>query len=245
MTMLWRGGRMFCNPNRGEGLVIPTARIEDYLEAVFDEEVRGGSPTVTRLAERLSVTKGTVVPALKKLVEEGLLDHERYGTPSLTEAGRQKALTIYRRHQILSFLFGEVLGIRRDHAVNLACELEHLLDENSEARLFLLTDYLGKGLREGAPWMEELQARLNDPVRLPRPLTMGESGSRYRVVRVTAEGVLRKRLLEQGFVPGTLLVHRGFSPLGDPLDVEIRGGRLALRRSEAATVWVESEEAEG
>ena len=66
-----------------------------------------------------------------------------------------------------------------------------------------------------------------------------------RVVRVTAEGVLRKRLLEQGFVPGTLLVHRGFSPLGDPLDVEVRGGRLALRRSEAATVWVESEEAEG
>jgi DtxR family Mn-dependent transcriptional regulator len=75
--MLRRGGRMLCNPNRGEGLVIPTARIEDYLEAVFDEEVRGGSPTVTRLAERLSVTKGTVVPALKKLVEEGLLDHER------------------------------------------------------------------------------------------------------------------------------------------------------------------------
>ena len=222
-----------------------TARIEDYLEAVFDEEIRGGSPTVTRLAERLAVTKGTVVPALKKLVDEGLLEHERYGTPSLTEAGRQKALSIYRRHEILSFLFGEVLGIRRDRAVSMACELEHQMDEDAEARLFLLADYLGKGLREEAPWMGALKARLEDPMKLPRPLVMGEAGDRYRVVRVTAEGALRKRLLDQGFVPGTELLHRGVSPLGDPLEVEIRGGRIALRRSEAATVWVESEEVEG
>jgi DtxR family Mn-dependent transcriptional regulator len=58
------------------------------------------------------------------------------------------------------------------------------------------------------------------------------------VSRVTADGPLRLRLFEMGFVPGTVVVRRGEAPLEDPLTVDVRGSEVALRRIEAASVWI-------
>ena len=215
-----------------------SSRIEDYLEEIFAEEIRGRTATVTSLAETLGVTKGTVVSALKRLVGEGLLDHERYGTPSLTESGRERALSIYRRHEHLTFLFTGLLGIPRPKGEEIACTIEHALDGESESRLLLLTDFLAQGMREGADWALALTRRLGDVAALPRPLAMLRSGEEGRVMRLTAEGPLRKKLLEMGFVPGTKVVFLRPAPLGDPLEMELRGSRFSLRRGEAATVWV-------
>jgi DtxR family Mn-dependent transcriptional regulator len=41
-----------------------------------------------------------------------------------------------------------------------------------------------------------------------------------------------------GFVPGTVVVRRGEAPLEDPLTVDVRGADVALRRIEAASVWI-------
>ena len=48
------------------------------------------------------------------------------------------------------------------------------------------------------------------------------------------------RLLEMGLTPGTAVRLIGRAPLGDPLEFELRGYRLSLRRTEAARVAVES-----
>ncbi len=218
-----------------------TARIEDYLEGIFAEEIRGGTATVTNLAESLGVTKGTVVSALKRLAEEGLLTHERYGTPSLTEAGREQALRIYRRHEYLTGLFAGPLGIRRPRAESMACTLEHGLDEEAEGRMMVLADFLSQAMREGVGWFQELRGRLEDPEALPRPFTLLRPGDAGVVTRVTAEGTLRKRLMEMGLIAGTPLRFLRLSPLGDPLELEVRGTHLSLRRSEAATIWVRRE----
>ena len=98
-----------------------TARVEDYLEAIFSEEVRGRTATVTMLAEQLKVTKGTVVAAVRRLSEDGFLSHERYGSPALTESGRERALLMYRRHEHLSVLFSGVLGFEHNAAETAAC----------------------------------------------------------------------------------------------------------------------------
>lgn len=215
-----------------------SARIEDYLEEIFAEEIRGRVATVTSLADRLKVTKGSVVAALRRLGEEGLLTHERYGTPSLTESGRARALGIFRRHEHLTFLLRNVLGVAQPKAENLACLLEHDLDADSEGRLLALTDFLAAGLREEAPWATALQDRLVRPGALPCPLSMLEPGEEGTVTRLTAEGSLRKRLLDMGLVPGTGVRFVRISPLGDPVEVEVRNTRLSLRRLEAAPVWV-------
>lgn len=56
------------------------------------------------------------------------------------------------------------------------------------------------------------------------------------VVRVDAPRGLRHRLVEMGFVPGTTVSVAAVAPLGDPVEVALRGYRLAIRRSEAARV---------
>jgi Fe2+ transport system protein FeoA len=45
-----------------------------------------------------------------------------------------------------------------------------------------------------------------------------------------------------GLVPGAEIVVEGVAPLGDPLEVKVRGYHLSLRKSEAANVWIEIEE---
>jgi ferrous iron transport protein A len=47
------------------------------------------------------------------------------------------------------------------------------------------------------------------------------------------------RLLEMGLTPGVEFEFLGTAPLGDPLEIEIRGYRLSLRKSEAARVTIE------
>ncbi len=64
-------------------------------------------------------------------------------------------------------------------------------------------------------------------------LGAGEEG---RITGVAGARDVRHRLLEMGLTPGTLLRVVRFAPLGDPIDIEIRGYHLSLRKHEARLV---------
>lgn len=64
-------------------------------------------------------------------------------------------------------------------------------------------------------------------------------GARARVLHVAGDGEVSARLLEMGLTPGVELLLIGRAPLGDPLELELRGYRLSLRKTEAAGVEVE------
>ncbi len=70
-------------------------------------------------------------------------------------------------------------------------------------------------------------------------LTDLPQGSRARVKQVVGDDDLGMRLLEMGLTPGIEVVRRGAAPLGDPLEFEVRGYRLSLRRQEAERVEIE------
>ena len=59
-----------------------------------------------------------------------------------------------------------------------------------------------------------------------------------RVVGIDGTGALAVRLAELGFVPGTLVRLVKRAPFGDPLQLELRGYHLSLRRAEAARIRV-------
>lgn len=63
-------------------------------------------------------------------------------------------------------------------------------------------------------------------------------GGRGRVVSVSGGDEIALRLLEMGLTPGVEVAFVGVAPLGDPLEFELRGYRLSVRRSEAARVEV-------
>jgi len=64
-------------------------------------------------------------------------------------------------------------------------------------------------------------------------------GSRGRVSEVLGTDELSVRLMEMGLIPGVEVSMVGQAPLGDPLELELRGYRLSVRRSEAARVRIE------
>jgi Fe2+ transport system protein FeoA len=63
-------------------------------------------------------------------------------------------------------------------------------------------------------------------------------GTEARVVSVEGEGAVARRLLEMGVVPGAPVCVIKAAPLGDPIEVRVRGYHLALRRAEAQTIRV-------
>jgi len=68
---------------------------------------------------------------------------------------------------------------------------------------------------------------------------IGETGL---IKKVEGEGRLRRRLFDMGVTPGATVCLRKKAPLGDPLEVTIRGYELTLRKSEAALVLLEVED---
>ncbi len=64
-------------------------------------------------------------------------------------------------------------------------------------------------------------------------------GGRARVQSVLGTDEIANRLLEMGLTPGTELTVVGTAPLGDPLELEVRGYRLSIRRSEAARIQID------
>jgi ferrous iron transport protein A len=64
-------------------------------------------------------------------------------------------------------------------------------------------------------------------------------GERARVVQITGGDDVSLRLLEMGLTPGAEVLLVGQAPLGDPLELEVRGYRLSIRKSEAARVEIE------
>ncbi len=69
---------------------------------------------------------------------------------------------------------------------------------------------------------------------------IGETGL---IKKVEGEGRLRRRLFDMGVTPGATVYFRKKAPLGDPLEVTIRGYELTLRKTEAQLVVLEVEDA--
>ena len=63
-------------------------------------------------------------------------------------------------------------------------------------------------------------------------------GETVKVVKLHGEGAVKRRIMDMGLTKGVEVYVRKVAPLGDPVEVSVRGGNLSLRRSEAATVWI-------
>lgn len=76
-----------------------------------------------------------------------------------------------------------------------------------------------------------MQKKLNE-------FSVGEKGI---IVKVDGEGKIRRRLFDMGVTPGANVLLRKKAPLGDPIEITIRGYELTLRNSEACFITLEME----
>ena len=77
----------------------------------------------------------------------------------------------------------------------------------------------------------------SDNINILASLTPGEEGI---ITKVKGYGAFRKRITEMGFVPGTAVKVIKKAPLGDPMELELMGYRISLRKNEATLIEIVS-----
>ncbi|MGP1442197.1 MAG: FeoA family protein [Anaerovoracaceae bacterium] len=64
-------------------------------------------------------------------------------------------------------------------------------------------------------------------------------GSKVKVLKLHGEGALKRRIMDMGITKGTEIFIRKVAPLGDPMELTVRGYELSIRKSEAQNIEVE------
>lgn len=73
-------------------------------------------------------------------------------------------------------------------------------------------------------------------------MKLGEAavGSTVKVVSIDGDGAYKRRIMDMGITRGTQLYIRKVAPLGDPVEITVRGYELSVRKADAACVNVEN-----
>ena len=70
------------------------------------------------------------------------------------------------------------------------------------------------------------------------PLSSLQPGQRGKIAGFDLEGSVKGRVMEMGVTKGTTVEVVRFAPLGDPVEIKVRGYHLTLRKHEAEQIWV-------
>jgi DtxR family Mn-dependent transcriptional regulator len=119
-----------------------SASMEDYLEAIAKLGERRKAVRVKQLSQRLGVKMPSVTSALKKLSEQELVEHERYGQIRLTIEGDRVARDVIRKHKALTRFFAQALGIDKETAEEDACKIEHVISPLSMERMARFVEFI-------------------------------------------------------------------------------------------------------
>lgn len=107
-----------------------TAVAQDYLKVIWTAQEWSLEKVSTKLlADRLGVSPSTASESIRRLADQGLVDHERYGAVTLTDVGRQAALAMVRRHRLLETFLVQELGYSWDEVHDEAEVLEHAVSD--------------------------------------------------------------------------------------------------------------------
>lgn len=237
-----------------------TKSIEDYLKALYALSKNGNIVSTTEISEYFNIAPASVTEMLKKLADKGFVKYSPYHGSTLTKKGLLVAQKMTRKHRLLERFLCDVLRIKKTQVHEQACAMEHSLSDEAEESLcrFLKHPDMcpddekvipacdlqfssceeciamhGKGL-------EEVGKRRQNLVSI-RNLKTGASA---KVSFIRGEHRVLQRLLDMGLTPGTSIKVERVAPLKGPVEVCVRGSKVALGQDIAANVFVESESKE-
>jgi DtxR family transcriptional regulator, Mn-dependent transcriptional regulator len=193
-----------------------TRSVEDYLKAIYHLSLKGAPAGTSDIAHQLDLSPPSVSGMIKRLAEQGLLEHEPYKGVELTGAGRRLALRMVRRHRLLETYLVEFLGYDWDTVHEEAERLEHAVSDT-------LIERMAAAL--GNPRVDPH----GDPIPGPdgtvvelvfTPLPEVEIGATVVIRRVDATQADRLRYLATlGLKPGTELTVLDRQPFHGPITI--------------------------
>lgn len=111
---------------------------EIYLRTIFELEEEGVVPLRARIAERLGQSGPTVSQTVARMERDGLLLLSGDRHLELTDAGREHATSVMRKHRLAERLLLDVIGLDWAQVHIEACRWEHVMSDDVEARLVQL-----------------------------------------------------------------------------------------------------------
>lgn len=236
-----------------------TSALEDYLKIIHELIREKGMARVRDICTARQVKSGSASPAMNRLAEMGLIEHNRGEFIVLTRRGEEIARRVRARHDTLLWLFRDFLGVDAAVAARDACEMEHHLSDTSLDALVRMhehaSEFLG-GLARIVPpgtrlshMHRESQCRFcrhddgHDDDCRPEDVTKLSdlaAGDRCVVDGIDADDQTRVRLVNWGVIPGARLEINRVRKTRD-VQILIEGNRVDLSGAEASAVRVRQE----
>ncbi len=244
-----------------------SASLEDYLEAIFHIIAEKQAVRPKDIARRLKVSNSSVTGALRCLADKELINYAPYDVISLTSTGKSAAKDVVRRHEVLSDFFVKVLAVEEADADKAACQMEHSIPKVILERFIQFAEFVEVCPRGGAKWiagfgyhcdqgdtqencekcisvtLEEVrQRRQQGGQKTMRIVKLKDlkPGQKGKVLKINTRGETNKRIVEMGVTPGAVVEVERVAPLGDPIDIKVKGYHLSLRKEEAGGIEIEA-----
>jgi DtxR family Mn-dependent transcriptional regulator len=241
--------------------------MEDYLEAIFSIIAEKEAVRPKDIARRLKIANSSVTGALRALADKKLINYAPYDVITLTATGKEAANDVIRRHEVLRDFFVKVLAVEEPEADKAACQMEHSIPRAILERFIRFAEFVEVCPRGGAKWIagfgyqcdhDDTQEKCEKCISLAleavkKQRTKGgkkamvtaklndlKPGQKGKVLKVSTRGEANKRIVEMGVTPGAVVEVERVAPLGDPIDVKVKGYHLSLRKEDAAGIEVES-----
>ena len=131
------------HPTPASGTPVPDTSVtdlstvtQDYLKVIWTSRAWAEVKVTTKMpADMMGVSASTASEAIRKLADQGLVAHERYGAVTLTDEGRVAAILMVRRHRLIETFLVRELGYGWDEVHDEAEVLEHAMSDRFMARL--------------------------------------------------------------------------------------------------------------
>ena len=197
-----------------------TRSVEDYLKAIYHLTQDGTPASTSKLAEMLEVAPPSVSGMLKRLSEQGLVEHSPYKGVELTADGRRAALRMVRRHRLIEAYLVARLGYTWDTVHPEAERLEHAVSDTLIERIAIALgnpqfDPHGDPIPDAHGNIEEL---------IYTPLTEIPVGETVLIRRVDTGDAERLRYLgTTGLTPGRTVTVVAKHPFDGPVTVRGEG----------------------
>ena len=194
--------------------------VEDYLKAIFLLQAKGQPASTSAIAELLELSAPSVSGMIKRLSDQGLIEHAPYKGVVLTASGRRVALRMLRRHRIIEAYLVGFLGYSWDTVHDEAERLEHAVSEVLIERMATALgnprfDPHGDPIPDQNGAMDEL---------VYTPLADIPTGETAEIRRVATSQAERLRYLEHsGLTPGTRVTVTEHQPFRGPITVSTEG----------------------
>lgn len=206
---------------------------QDILETIYELEKEKGKARLTDIAVKMGFSKSRTNQEIKKLIDLGLVEDDRYSPITLTKMGVFEAERVVFTHLLIKTFLQTHLGLDDQTAQKDACAMEHVISEGTikgiVAHLREHHEIIGDfNLNEAEEYLVK-KKRLSEL----------KSGQQARILKIEGSQTLKRKLLEGGIVKEETISCLKTPAPGEALECKVQGRIISLKIKDADSVIVE------